>query len=263
MDKLRDRFWIWGHPTNSLYKCFGITEESSMSPVDGMEYLGARNIFYVPMGWQTDRIAETERMKDVREVGWSVEVAARNPENVTEAAMLAKKYPNVTRAVFDDFFNDENVANNYLNYTPELLAKFRQELHSAGAEMWMVLYTKQFDLGLDLKPFIDEFDGISLWFWTAQDVENFDKRLSTFFSLTENKKRLVGCYLYDFGGEKPVKKETVAFQLEKNREFIMNSLTEGVILHTNAVADLGHEGVELAREWLAAHGDENVPELEK
>lgn len=261
MDRLCDRLWIWGHPTNSLFGAFGINKESSMSPLDGMNYLGAKNIFSVPMGRHVDRVTETEKLYGVREVGWSVELAAEKPENVAEVVALAEKYPNVTRAVFDDFFNDENEVNNYLHYTPDLLSRYREQLHRAGAEMWMVLYTKQLCTELDIEPFIREFDGISLWFWNEDDVKKYDARVSEFFRLTKDKRRLIGCYLYDFGGEKPSAGESVIYQLDKSHGFILSGQTEGVILHTNAVADLGFEGVEAARKWIKIHGQESVPEL--
>ena len=45
--KLRDKVWIWGHPENSLKGSFGIDKDSAVTPVGGMEYLGARNISYL------------------------------------------------------------------------------------------------------------------------------------------------------------------------------------------------------------------------
>ena len=62
---IKDKLWIWGHPVNSLKGSFGITKDSDVSPMEGAKYLGANNIFYVPMGRKIDRSACNEEMKDV------------------------------------------------------------------------------------------------------------------------------------------------------------------------------------------------------
>lgn len=258
MEKLRDRFWIWGHPTNSLYGCFGLNKPSAMSPVDGMQYLGATNLFYVPMGRPTDREKESAAMACAKESGWSIEMAAANPQHVSEIAALAKRYPNLKRGIFDDFLNDDNPSNNYLHYTPALLAGFRQELNAAGVSMWMVLYTKQLSMAQALTPYLETFDGISLWFWNEEDIAHFDRHLADFIALTPGKQRLLGCYLYDFGGKKPVDPAGVLFQLDRAKTLILQNKLEGVILHTNVVADMGFAGVQAAKDWLAEHGDEPI-----
>ena len=262
MNTLRDRLWIWGHPAGSFNKgSYGIKGESKMTPVEGMEYLGAKNVFFVPMGRPIDRIEETERMRSVDEVGWSIELAATHPENVTEVCRLAKTYKNVKRGIFDDFFNDDNPWNNFHHYTPELLWQFRRELNAAGVELWLVLYTKQLHLDVDIRPYLAPFDGVSLWFWNEEDVENYDARLARFFELTPGQRRMIGCYLYDFGGEKPALPEPILDQLERDAALIRKGKLEGIILHTNCVADLGHPGVEAARAWIEKHGDEPVPPI--
>ena len=255
MDRLRDRLWIWGHPTNSLYGLFGLNESSSMSPMEGMCYLGAKNIFYVPMGLPTNRVQRNRAMESAREVGWTIENSAMADAIIEQANM----FPNIKRAIFDDFFNEENKNNNSLNYPLAKLANLRNTLHTKGShplEMWMVLYTKQFDR--DISRFINEFDGISMWFWDESDVANFEERCKKFFELTPKQKRLIGCYLYDFGGNKQASAESVLYQLERNKEFVLHGDIEGVILHTNAVADLGYKAVEAAKLWILEHGDEII-----
>ena len=89
MSTINDKLWIWGHPTNSLKGCFGLTMDSDVSPVDGAEYLGANNIFYVPMGRPVDRDLCTQQMQHIPQVGWSME----REEQVWELIELKKKYP--------------------------------------------------------------------------------------------------------------------------------------------------------------------------
>ena len=42
MEKLRNKVWIWGHPPHSLIAEFDL--DGNMTPVDGMDYFGAKNV---------------------------------------------------------------------------------------------------------------------------------------------------------------------------------------------------------------------------
>lgn len=241
-----ENLWIWGHPTNSLLNCFGIQKESKMSPVEGAKYLGAENIFYVPMGHPTDIEAENKLMSRCKNVGWAIEA----PHIADEIIVQAKKYPNIKIGIFDDFFNEENIKNNNLNYNSETLSDIREKFHEVGMEMWMVLYTKQFDK--EIMPLLKEFDGISMWFWNESDVDNFERRIEQFFKFTENKKRLIGCYLYNFGDNRGATPKKVEYQLTRHLELLKSGDINGTILHTNAVADIGLEAVETARQFITS-----------
>ena len=99
MTTLRERFWIWGHPANSLYNEYNIDRQSDMSPVDGTYYLGATNTFLVPMDLPCDRKYESELAKNVRNVGWSINHAWQHPEHVTEVCELSKTYKNISKNI--------------------------------------------------------------------------------------------------------------------------------------------------------------------
>lgn len=258
--KLREHFWIWGHRTNCLYKNYGIERQSDMSPVNGVKYLGATNLILDVMDAPNDGNHELQLAKDIPNVGWSLLEVAEHPEHVTELIEYSKKYKNITRGVFDDFLCPANMKTIYTDYPPEMLAKYRGMLHEAGLEMWMVLYTaniKDIDIKI-LEEYIAEFDGVSLWFWNEQEVlESYDEYVKLFFDLTKGKKRMIGCYLYDFGSNKEATGKAVVYQLEKEREMLKNGTIEGVILHTNAVVAFEpYEAVEAGKVWMQEHGDE-------
>lgn len=112
MIKLRENFWIWGHPTNT---------------------------FLVPIDLPCDRKHESELAKDVANVGWSINYAWEHPEHVTEICELSKTYKNICRGIFDDFFSPSNPTNYYTNYAHELIAKYREEPYEAveAGVAWM------------------------------------------------------------------------------------------------------------------------------
>lgn len=250
MSTINDRLWIWGHPTNSLKGCFGLTMDSDVSPVDGAEYLGANNIFYVPMGRPVDRDLCTQQMQHIPQVGWSME----REEQVWELIELKKKYPNITKAVFDDFFNPENVHTNFTNYSVKKMLEMKEKLHEAGIEMWVVLYTRL--LENDIRPYLKLFDGVSYWYWHEASEEEFNEKIKWLFENTPGQKKMVGCYLYDFGNEREMPAETVRSQLDKNLTFIREGKIEGIILHTNAIGGMGYVGYEEAKIWAEEHSNE-------
>ena len=260
--KLREHFWVWGHHTNCLYGGYGIKRESNMSPVEGVGYLGATNLVLDIMDADVDRKEEIAKAKDIPLLAWSVMDVAAHPEHITELIEYKKQFPNLTRGIFDDFLCPANTQTNYTNYPLEMLARYREMLHEAGLEMWMVLYTENFRV-IDketIQAYVNEFDGVSLWFWNEKEVtDNFDGYVDTFFEMTKGKKRMIGCYLYDFGTEKEATAEAVVYQLEKERDMIKKGLIEGVVLHTNAVCMLDpYEAAEAGKNWMAENGDELI-----
>lgn len=260
--KLRESFWVWGHRTNCLYKQYGIQRQSNTSPVEGVKYLGATNLILDVMDEPNDGNRELQLAKEIPNVGWSLLEVSEHPEHVTELIEYSKRYKNITRGVFDDFLCPANVKTIYTDYPPEMLSECRKRLHQAGLEMWMVIYTaniKEIDINI-LRTYINEFDGISLWFWNEQEViESYDKYVDIFLDLTKGKKRMIGCYLYDFGSNKEATSDAVLYQLNREKEMLKDGTIEGVILHTNAVVAFEpYEAVETCKAWMKEHGDEEI-----
>ncbi len=259
--KFKDHIWIWGHPTNSMFKSRGV---STVSPVDGVTYMNATNLVYNDLGEQVfDKQLECELAKDVAKVAWVVEAAAAHPENVTEIIEYAKEYKNITTVIWDDFFSPTNPENNYTNYTPQMMAQFREQLHAAGLDMWVVIYTQNFQqLPLDtILPFLKEFDGVSLWFWDEDEIlTDYEKCVQIFFDATKGQRRMIGCYVYDFGGHKPATIEAVKLQLERGRELLNDGEIEGLYIHCNPCFGLRNpfEAAEYCKQWMAENGDAEI-----
>ena len=250
MTKLRNKVWIWGHPPHSLVNEFDL--DGSITPVEGMDYLGAKNVFYVPMHNVVDRDACSKECESCLNLGWSIE----NADQVDDAISLAKKYSNITTIVFDDFFN-EGTKGSYEHYTVEKLNYLKEKLHQAKPnplEMWLVYYTMNTN-EMVLKDFLPIFDGIILWFWHEADNNEFELKLKNFLERHKHQKRMVGCYLYDFGNKKQSNPEIVLYQLNRAKELLVNGLIDGLVLHTNGVADMGFEAVEVAKKWMEENGE--------
>jgi hypothetical protein len=105
---------------------------------------------------------------------------------------------------------------------------------------------------------MDEFDGVIMWTWQEKDVHLIPEKFEIFKQQTPKTRRMVGCYLYNFGEAKQATGEAVKWQLDYYRELLLKGEIEGVVLHTNTMADLDYEAYDVAVQWMEEHGDEVI-----
>ena len=133
-------------------------------------------------------------------------------------------------------------------------------------DSWMVLYTREFGINEEddtkFQPIMDTFDGIIMWNWFESQYKEIPEKFEIFKKLTPKNRRMFGCYLYNFGERKQATGEAVKWQLDFYLEKIRAGEAEGVVLHTNTMADLDYEAYDACLEWMAEHGDEEVPDID-
>ena len=264
--KLRDRFWLWGHPEgryNNNIDDYGCPDESRMTPMEGCLYLGISKTFMVPVSWKVNRRQYNKSFKTLREVGWEFTRHMDTPEQIYDYINEAKEFTNISCVVFDDFkgiMKDQNL--------PELNEKLRwitDKMHNNDVkklDSWMVLYNHEYGIDekadAEFQDTMDIFDGIIMWNWYESQYKAIPEKFEIFKKLTPKNRRLFGCYLYNFGESRQATGEAVKWQLDFYREKILAGEAEGVVFHTNTMADLDYEAYDAALEWMAEHGDEEV-----
>ena len=97
--KLRDKFWLWGHPEGRYNNEYGNTQISRMTPMEACLYLGVRNTFMVPVQRDVNRRQYNKSFKTLRQVGWE----AFDMGGVEELIREAADFPNIGCVVYDDF----------------------------------------------------------------------------------------------------------------------------------------------------------------
>ena len=258
---LRDKFWLWGHPEGRYNNEFGNTKASRMTPMECCTYLGLRNTFMVPVGVDVNKRQYNKSFTALNEVGWECFEAGVKPELIESYIEDAKDFSNIGSVVLDDFYRQKN----YGKATLDNIWKISQRLHNNEVRplnMWMVLYTHEFGVDekkdADFSKFIEPFDGIIMWTWCEKDVPLIPEKYEIFKKLTPNKRRMFGCYLYNFGEDKQATGEAVKWQLDWYYKKLLDGEADGIVFHTNTMADLDYEAYDVAMEWIAQHGDEVI-----
>ena len=267
--RIRDRFWLWGHPEGCYNNSYGNTKVSRMTPMEACLYLGVSNTFMVPDGEHVNatvnRRQYNKSFTTLLQVGWEfggASIASHGDTGSIEGFLEdAKDFPNIGCAVFDDFKSHDR----YKEVPIENLKKIHDKFHNNDVrhmDTWMVLYTEQFGLDqqddADFQPYLDTFDGVIMWTWKESDVPLIPEKFEKLKKMTPNTRRMFGCYLWNFGENKEATAEAVKWQLDWYRERIIAEEAEGVVLHTNTMADLDLPAYDAAIAWMNEHGDEMV-----
>lgn len=265
--KLREKMWLWGHPegryNEEVLAKIGLPDKSRMTPMEGCLYLGVRNVFMVPVGVDVNHRQYNKSFTTLRQVGWDVYDAATNPDAIDPYIAESADFPNIGCVVFDDFQRKDL----YKQINIDDLYEVKRRLKENGPrplDMWMVLYTHEFGLDeekdLDFMRYIKPFDGIIMWNWREREYKTIPEKWEIFKKMTPTNRRMFGCYLFNFGEGKKATGEAVKWQLDWYLEKLLAKEAEGIVLHTNTMADLDYEAYDAALAWMAEHADDEIPD---
>ena len=255
---LNDCLWLWGqdvgthHAVNdNMWKIPGVNQ---MEPAEGAKELGIPNMCRIAMGNlpAPPFDNEMEKLKDFKKVAWSIigdESSDRTSEggsDLDEVLRLARKYPNLTGGVMDDFFTPARRE----IYTAQVINAFAKRLHEANLNLWTVLYEHQLDLPICAQ--LQECDIVSFWTWKGANLSELEKNLEKLeHMVTKNQQIYMGCYFWDYGGKCPLTRELMEHQLSLYKTWLQEGRIKGVIFCSNCVQDVGLETVDMAKEWIA------------
>ena len=252
---LRDKCWLWGHPAGRYNEDYNL--DSRMTPMECCNYLGIRNVFMVPVNWEVNERQYNKSFTTLNQVGWGYDYC-----DFDKIIEQAKEFPNIGCVAFDDFTS--NLSSTHQNNHEGLKALF-DKYHNNNVrrlDTWMVIYTMHFgvtdEYDAKLQPFLDMIDGAIMWTWSEKDVCLIPEKFEKFKSMTPNTRRMVGVYLFNFGDGKEATGEAVKWQLDWAREKLLAGEIEGIVLHTNTMADLDFEAYDVALEWMKTYGDEVI-----
>jgi len=123
-------------------------------------------------------------------------------------------------------------------------------------DLWIVLYAH--NLNPALKPYVAQSDVMTVWTWTQEDLVNLPANMERFEAFYPAKRKVLGCYLYDYGNKKPMLVENMQKQCELGLQWLKAGRIEGMIFLANCVCDLELEAVEWTRDWIRNVGDDKL-----
>ena len=103
------------------------------------------------------------------------------------------------------------------------------------------------------------FDGITYWNMLAPKEKNeLRDDLDRMISRTPGKKRMTGCYIWNYGEGKPLTPDELKFECETYYEYLKAGKTEGIIFCSNCCADVGGPAIDFLRGWIREAGEEEI-----
>ncbi len=255
--KLKEKLWNWGHLEGSHNKI--VPFECKMSPEEFAKEYGIENSFIVSYGGNIQPPFNdlAKRMSSLRQIKWSVLGDASSPlpdaelGNTDDVIDVLNDAKNINGCVMDDFFAPERME----RFPPKILKKIQNRLNENNLDFWCVLYNGRIDD--DLTEYIDCFDGISFWIWGCEKIINLDKYLERYFIIAQNKKKMLGIYLYDYLDDKTQPMDIKLFeqQLSKYFELLKENKIDGIIFCSNTVGDAPLETNQMLKEYIAKYGN--------
>ena len=120
-----------------------------------------------------------------------------------------------------------------------------------------MLYADQEGVKKVFRPYLDFCDETSFWFWKSSNIVSMrDNVMRCRDLIGADKDMLLGLYMWDYSLSAPVPVDRMAMQLENAASFLSDGTIDGLIFHPTYAAALDVPGVNLAKEWIRAHGDD-------
>lgn len=262
MKTLRDNLWLWGQTPNSHHACerYRLPGVNKMDAAEGCEFFGIPNVCRVAMskGPFPPFDEETKKIAHLKQIVWSIIGAGgvhRNEEaygDLEEVIRQAQMFPNVTGAVLDDFLRERRRE----LFPPAKVREMREKLIAGVGrpmDLWVVWYDREIDA--PVKPYLDECDVITYWTWYGYNFPKLEEYLDHMISVTPGKRRLAGCYMWNYGEGQPLTDEQMEYQLDVYLKYIQAGKLEGLVLCSNCIADIGLSAVDIMKRWIDCNGD--------
>lgn len=272
MKTWKDNFWIWGQSPNTHHPVYPeLPGENKMDPAEGAALLGIPNCCRVVM---LDHPAppfdeDAAKLADFRQVVWSaigaggVERNNNDQSDLKEVLRQARLHSNVTGAVLDDFFPSvEQFSQNGKSARHSLasIRSMRDQLHGFPGrrlDLWLVWYSYQLDF--NVREYVDLCDVITLWTWKGSELARLDESIRKLLLHAPEKRRLAGCYLWNYGERRAFSAMEMRTQLDVYAKWLRKGWIEGIVFCSNCCMDCGLETVDITRNWIREVGHERLP----
>jgi hypothetical protein len=142
--------------------------------------------------------------------------------------------------------------------TVEQLKAMREQIAIQGRKLPItcVIYTHQ--ISPRILPHVDRVDKVAMWTWRSEDLANLETNFERLRQVVRSKPILLGCYLFDYGGNKQMTVDRMKRQCEFGLRWLHEGKIEGMIFLASNVCDMDLPAVEWTRKWIASVGEQRI-----
>ena len=254
-----DRLWMWGHHADSfaalkdlnLKESYNLPFDRRIDMAAACREMGVPGCFVVRwlnLPRKTDLPAYMKQFAATKRVGFSITDSAAEPfeEKVRLGLALADEMPNLTTLVLDDYFNGD-----HKKYGLDQLRRVHDETARRGMKLGCVLYADQNGVSVEYGEALAACDEVTFWFWEGKNVGTIEAQVGRLRDLVgPDKPVLLGQYMYDFGGKKPLPGAAMEAQLAATSRLLARRAIQGVIFHCTPLVDMDLDAVRLSKAWI-------------
>ncbi|MCZ6677009.1 MAG: hypothetical protein O7E52_07140, partial [Candidatus Poribacteria bacterium] len=142
--------------------------------------------------------------------------------------------------------------------TPFELLALREKTIILGIRLPVICGIYENQISPRIMPHIEHVDKVALWTWVASDLAYLEENFEKLERLIAPKPIILGCYLFDYGGNHPMPVEQMQYQCELGLKWLKEGRIDGMIFLASNVCDQGLEAVEWTRKWIAEVGDDSL-----
>jgi hypothetical protein len=137
--------------------------------------------------------------------------------------------------------------------TPEQLRALREQIAARRAlPITCVIYTHQ--ISPRILPHVNQVDKVAMWTWRSDDLGSLEANFEKLRRIVHPKPIVLGCYLFDYGDNKPMTVDRMRRQCELGLKWLQEGKIEGMIFLASNVCDMDLPAVEWTRQWIASVG---------
>lgn len=142
--------------------------------------------------------------------------------------------------------------------TPDELKSVRKEAFINGKQLPIVCGIYENQISDRIMPHIEHVDKVVLWTWVADDLKDLKKNFEKLEKLVSPKPVLLGCYMYDYGGTRPISVEEMEFQCDLGLKWLKEKRIEGIVFLASNICDQNLEAVDWTKNWISKVGGHPV-----
>ncbi|MBQ3344121.1 MAG: twin-arginine translocation signal domain-containing protein [Kiritimatiellae bacterium] len=260
-DTIGDRLWMWGHHADSFASMKGAKEQYNLPFDRRIDMADACKAMNIPgcfvVRWRNlptkANLPEyMEQFRNTKRIGFSITDSAVESfdETVRLGFEYADKMPNLTTLIMDDFWSGAGKGSSM-----EQLARVREGTESRGMKLGVVLYSDANGVKSEFKEVLDLCDEVTFWFWNGKNVGTIEEQVGKLRDLIGAEKPvLLGQYMWDFGGKKPMPGAYMERQLGATSRLLSQKAIHGVIFHCTPLVDMNLDAVNVSRAWIKENG---------